>query len=536
MTRKKTAVLSCAAAMLMALAPSARADVKLHGLFTDNMVLQQGIPVPVWGTADEGEQVTVSIPGHTASAKAKAGKWMVRLPALSAGGPHAMTVAGKNTITLQNVLVGEVWVCSGQSNMALTVSRCMDAEKVIAASANPMIRLYRVPRLIADQPTDDLKGAWTVAGPKTVGSFSATGYFFGQALQKARGVPVGLINSSVGGTPAEAWTSQAALDSHPELKSILDGYAKALEVLPQRMEAYKLKVAEWRKLVAQAKERGEAVPAKLRRRPRGPMSPTHQRRPNGLYNGMIAPLVPYGIAGAIWYQGEANAGRYEQYRTLFPAMITCWRQAWGQGDFSFLFVQLAAFRRVDMEPKSDGWPLIREAQGAALALPNTGMALAIDTGNQADIHPKRKRPVGQRLALAARAIAYHEKIEHSGPTFKSMRVEGNKAIVTFSHAGTGLATRGDGVNVAPGAKEQFAEAARKAAAARAASAVKGFAIAGKDGKFVWADAQIVGDTVVVSSPSVAEPAVVRYAWENFPICNLYSAEGMPAVPFRTDGP
>ena len=266
------------------------------------------------------------------------------------------------------------------------------------------------------------------------------------------------------------------------------------------------------------------------------MSPTHQRRPAGLYNGMIAPLVPYGIAGAIWYQGEANAGRYEQYRALFPAMIVCWRQAWGQGDFPFLFVQLAAFRNVDMEPKSGGWPLIREAQAAALALPNTGMALAIDVGNQADIHPKRKQQVGQRLALAGRAIAYREKIEHSGPTFKSMRIEGNKAIVTFSHVGKGLATRGDGVNVAPGAKEPFVEAARKAAAARAASEVKGFAIAGKDGKFLWADAQIVGDTVVVSSPGVAEPAAVRYAWENFPICNLYSAGGLPAVPFRTDGP
>jgi len=480
------------------------AEVELNALFSDNMVLQQGIEVPVWGKADEGEKVTVKFAGQQVTARPKNGKWMVKLQKLKPGGPFAMMVSGKNTIVIKNILVGEVWVCSGQSNMAMTVSRCANAEQEIANSRNPNIRLFTVSRVVSDKPLDNVTGKWVECGPNTVGSFSGVGYFFGRELQKAIKRPVGLIHSSWGGTPAEAWTRREVLAEKPELKPILDAYEKALERLPQATKKYEEAMAKWKEAFKKAKQEGKRPP----RRPYPPMGPNNPRSPGGLYNGMIAPLIPYAIAGAIWYQGEANASRAYQYRVLFPTMITNWRRDWGQGDFPFLFVQLAAYKKISPEPQESGWAELREAQTMTLSLPNTGMALAIDVGEQFDIHPKRKQEVGARLALAARAIAYGEKIVYSGPMYDSAKVEGNKVVIGFKHVGGGLVAK-DGE-------------------------LKGFAIAGPDKKFVWADAKIVGEKVVVSSPQVSKPVAVRYAWADYPVCNLYNKEGLPAVPFRTD--
>jgi sialate O-acetylesterase len=475
------------------------------------MVLQQGMKVPVWGTADDGEKVTVRFLDQEVSATTQGGKWNVKLEGLKAGGPFTMRVSGRNAIQLKDVYVGEVWVASGQSNMAMSVSRCVNAEKEVADSKNPLLRLYTVPRKVAKEPQQDVASKWVEAGPDTVGAFSAAGYFFGRDLQKALKVPVGIIHTSWGGTPAQAWTRREELEARPELKVILDAYAKALEALPKAMERYSQQLLKHKEIVAKATKEGKTPP----RPPLPPMGPENPHSPAGLYNGMIAPLIPYGIAGAIWYQGESNAGRAVQYRTLFPTMIENWRKDWGQGEFPFIFVQLAAFKKISPETQDTDWAWLREAQLKTLSLPETGMAVITDVGEEKDIHPKKKQQVGARLALAARAIAYGEKIEYSGPLYKTMKVEGDKAILEFTHVGGGLVV---GEGTAPDAKGQL----------------KGFAIAGPDKKFVWAKAEIVGDTIVVSSPEVQAPVAVRYAWADYPICNLYNKEGLPASPFRTD--
>jgi len=501
----RTAKIAALVVVLLAVGLCASADVKLHGLFTDGMVLQQGKEVPVWGKADEGERVTVRFLNQTVSAVARNGKWMVRLKKMKAGGPYKMVVSGKNTIVLNDVYVGEVWVASGQSNMAMPVARCLNAEEEIANSRNPLIRLYTVPRKIAQTPQEDVEGQWMECNPDTVGSFSGVAYFFGRELQKALKVPVGLIHTSWGGTPAEAWTCKWALEKDPELKVILDAYEIALKRLPKAMERYKKRLEQYKEAVKKARKEGKKPP----RRPHPPMGPENRHCPCGLYNAMIAPLIPYAIAGVIWYQGEANASRAYQYRKLFPAMITNWREDWKQGDFPFLFVQLAAFKPISPEPQESAWAELREAQLMTLSLPNTGMAVAIDVGDQFNAHPKNKQAVGARLALAARAIAYGEKIVYSGPIYKSMKIEDGKVILTFDHAGSGLVAK-DGE-------------------------LKGFAICGADRKFVWAKAKIIGkDKVAVWSPDVPSPVAVRYAWADYPVCNLYNKEGLPASPFRTD--
>lgn len=431
--------------------PAARADVQPHPLFCENLVLQQGTAVPVWGTADPGEKVSVRCQGQEVSVVAdKDGQWLVRLQDLKPGGPYELTITGKNSIRLENVLVGEVWLCSGQSNMEWSVKASADADKNIAASANDRIRLFTVPRTKAETPQTHLKGNWSVCGPATVAGFSAVGYYFGRDLQKALNVPVGLIHSSWGGTAAELWTSRRVLDSNPNFP----------------------------------KNGGQ------------------------LYNGMIAPLIPYAIKGVIWYQGESNAGRAWQYRSLFPAMIQNWRDDWKQGDFPFLYVQLAPFMKIVNEPSESAWAELREAQLLTLKQPNTAMAVITDLGDEKDIHPRRKEPVGQRLALAALGRVYGRKIVYSGPIYESMKVEGNQAILRFQHTGSGLIVKGDRLT--------------------------GFTIAGEDRKFVNADAVIVEDRVVVSSPSVSRPVAVRFGWANYPLVNLYNKEGLPASPFRTD--
>ena len=489
----------------------AAANVRLPAVFSDHMVLEQGIKIPVWGWADAGEKVTVTLCNQKEAATADSGGcWRAALKPLKPGGPHTMTVAGKNTITVSDVLVGEVWVCSGQSNMQMSVRSSADAETEIAAAKYPNIRLLTVARLTADEPQTDCKAAWVACSPETVPNFSAVGYFFGRHLHKKLGVPVGLINASWGGTRAEAWTSGDTLKADAAYKVFTERDAQAIAGYTKVKENWEKtkdeKLAKWQEAAKKAKDAGKRAP----RKPCAPGDPKASRhRPSVLYNGIIAPIVPYPIAGAIWYQGESNAGRAYQYRKLFPDMITDWRKHWGQGDFTFLFVQLPNWRARKDQPEDSAWAELREAQTMTLALPKTGQAVIIDIGDARNVHPKNKQDVGKRLALAARAIAYGENIVYSGPMYDSMKVEGGKIRLSFNHVGGGLVAKGGGK-------------------------LTGFAIAGADKKFVWADATIDGNNIVVAGKDVAKPVAVRYAWADNPQCNLYNKEGLPASPFRTD--
>ncbi len=503
--------LGLAAAILLAAPTLGLSDVKPHVLFTDGAVLQRGMPVPVWGTADDGEKVTVKFQGQEVSTTSKDGKWQVKLAELKAGGPFSMTIEGKNKVEVADVLVGEVWVCSGQSNMEFALGRSAEAGASVPKATDPELRLYTVPKLVSDEPLDTIKGkdspgqrSWLASDPESAAKFSAVAYYFGRDLRKALGVPVGLIHSSWGGTNAESWTSRRTLEADPALKGLLDDYAKALARYPAAMEKFRADQAAHRQKVAAAKAAGKTVPMA----PRAPVGPTSPHV-SGLYNAMIVPLQPYAIRGAIWYQGEANAGRAHQYRTLLPAMIKNWRQDWNQGDFPFLIVQLAPFRKIVEEPGDSDWAELRESQlRTAQNLPKTGMAVITDVGDEGDVHPKQKEPVGARLALAARSVAYGEPVVGSGPEYASMDVKGDRVVLRFKNVGAGLAAK-DGP-------------------------LKGFAIAGEDRKFVNAEAEIEGDTVVVHSDKVARPVAVRFGWANYPVVNLWNKDGLPASPFRTD--
>jgi sialate O-acetylesterase len=484
----------------------ARADVKPHALISENMVLQQGMKVPVWGTADEGESVTVRFQDQVRTAKAKNGHWRVDLDELKAGGPFEMTIAGKNTVQFKNVLVGEVWICSGQSNMEWPTWLSQDADKALAGAKNPLIRLLTVPKLPASAPQHDLSARWEECTPDTVRNFSAVGYFFGLYLHKSLHVPVGLIHTSWGGTPAESWTSKPSLDAEPALKYLAEKQASALAEYPHELDKYIGQLTAHRNAVAKALTEGLDTPSM----PSPPKNPAKDAwGPGTLYNGMIAPLIPYAIRGATWYQGESNAGRAYEYRTLLPTMIKNWRADWKEGDFTFLIVQLAPFKQVDKDPKESEWAELREAQLlTAETLPKTGIAVITDVGETNDIHPRRKQPVGARMALAALALANGESIEYSGPIYSSMRIQGDRAILSFKHVDGGLRAQG--------------------------GPLTGFAIAGKDRKFFNAEAEIQGDNVIVRSPKVSDPVAVRYGWANYPVVNLWNKAGLPASPFRTD--
>jgi len=510
MCRTRRILVAALASLVLLAAMPVAADVRLPAIIGSNMVLQQDMKDAIWGWAAPGEEVTVTLGSQKATAKAdKDGRWQVRLEPLKAGGPMEMTVAGQNMIKVANILVGEVWICSGQSNMAMSVKSSKDSDKEIAEAKYPKIRLFKVANAAVAEPAQDVKGEWVECGPETVGGFSAAGYFFGRDLLKALDVPVGLIHTNWGGTPAEAWTSRATLEADPDLKVIVERQAQAIENFPKAKENWEANreklLAKWKADAEKAKAEGKQAP----RQPGAPGDPrTSPNSPATLYNGMIAPLLPFGIRGAIWYQGESNAGRAYQYRKLFPAMIADWRKNWGEGDFPFLFVQLANFKPAKAEPADSDWAELREAQTMTLSLPKTGMAVIIDIGEANDIHPKNKQDVGHRLALAAEAIAYGKTIVYSGPLYESMKVEGDKVRLKFKHVGGGLAAKGDKLT--------------------------GFAVAGEDKKFVWADAKIDGDTVVVSSKDVPKPVAVRYAWADNPDGNLYNKEGLPASPLRTD--
>lgn len=452
------------------------ADVRLPALVGSNMVLQRNKPLNIWGWADKGEKVTVAFRKGTYTAITAAnGQWKVQLPAQIAGGPFTMTISGHNTIKLDNILVGDVWVASGQSNMEMPVKgwgKVLNFEQEIAAANYPQIRFFQVKHTTSTVPQDDVtpwEGGWQVCSPQSVPEFSSVGYFFAREIYGHQHIPVGVIHSSWGGTIAEAWTSGESLKKMP----VFADSVKAFESLAT------------------------------------PQSPANPNKVTLLYNAMLHPLLPYTIRGAIWYQGESNAGRAYQYRELFPLMIKDWRKQWKNGDFPFYFVQLANFKDKKDQPEESDWAELREAQLMTLSLPNTGMASAIDIGDDKDIHPKNKQEVARRLSLIARAKVYGEKIPYSGPVYQSKQVVGNKVILTFKHADNGLL-------------------------AKKSSTLKGFEVAGADKKFHWAEASISGNRVTVWSSEVANPVAVRYSWANNPDGNLYNGAGLPASPFRTD--
>lgn len=628
----------------------------LHPLFSDNMVLQREVKTPVWGWTTPGTEVTVELDGKTVTSTAgDDGKWLVELPAHKAGGPLVLKVSGPENLELKNVMLGDVWVCSGQSNMEMGIGPCLNGKDEIATADYPNIRLFTVPKKVAFEPMEMIappgtaQGKWLVCNPENAGAggwggFSAVGYFFGRELYKAINVPVGLIHTSWGGTIAEAWTSSEGLKTVNDFKDRLASFQEQVEKIKQGNSDYEKDLAdwwtnndpgskagwekadfdsaEWKSMEGQPKSwesaglpnfdglvwfrktielpetwadteatlslamiddvdttfvngvkvggmdrwnvprnyklpkgtlkagknviairvldtggggglHGDPKTMKLSAKDLDPVSlagnwqynvaaalkdikPAPKKldgNPNQttvLYNGMIAPLLPFAIKGAIWYQGESNSGQPMVYRRLLPAMIKDWRNRFGVGDFPFLIVQLANFMEVQNTPKQDGWALIRESQYViSRDVPNAGLASATDIGDAKDIHPKNKQEVGRRLALIARAKTYGEDIVYSGPVYKSMEVKGNEIILTFDNVGGGLEAKGD--------------------------KLLGFAIAGDDNNFVYADAKIVGDTVVVSSDKIAAPKVVCYGWANNPVCNLINKEGLPTIPFRTDG-
>ncbi len=547
------------ALLVFAWAGPSQADVRLPALFGSHMVLEQESKIPVWGWADPGEAVTVTLGGHTAKTTAAAdGKWRVDLePVATNATPLTLTVAGKNTLKFDDVLVGDVWVCSGQSNMEFDLGGdwggkhsfggAANAATAVPAANDPQLRLFVVQHKIALQPESDVVGEWQVCTPDSAALFSAVGYFFGQELRRTLHRPIGLIGTYWGGMPAQAFTSLSGLQKDPPFAHYVDVYQKRVAAYPKAKEDYPAAVAafneklkqwnetvapvynpilkQWQDAVAQAHATGQPEPPKPIASAPMPKAPTLPEgapsTPTVLYNGMIAPLIPYAIKGVIWYQGESNAGNGLEYQTLFPRMITDWREKWNQGDFPFLYVQLAAYLAAQKQPSEGGWAYLREAQLTTLALPNTGMAVAIDIGNANDVHPKDKLDVGLRLALAAKHVAYQQDLVYSGPIYDSMKIEGNKIRVSFKHTGGGLQ-----MSAPPWTPNGVP--------APAPTELTGFAIAGADQKWVWAQANIDGNTVVVSSDQVPAPVAVRYGWANNPPCNLYNKEGLPASPFRTD--
>ncbi len=638
-----SAILCC----ILLISQAALCQVRLPFLISDGMVLQRDADVKIWGWADKGEKVTINFNGKTYNATTGTdGKWAVMLSELKAGGPCSMDINASNHIALTNIMIGDVWVCSGQSNMELAMDRVKYRyPDVVAHADNPNIRQFIVPhRYDFQEPQEDLKsGRWESANPESVLHFSAVGYFFAKELFEKYHVPIGLINASLGGSPAQAWLSEDALKAFPEYletakkfkdsaylnqiaekdKAVSDAWYGRIQQLDNGLAKgqkpwfdVNYDASEWAVMnvpgywadgnlgnvngvVWFRKEFN--VPASMTGQPaklwlgrivdgdftyvngkqvgsvsyqyppriydipsnllqagkniitvrvisnssRGgfvqdkpyhlsaagqtidlkgqwqyrlgtTMAPLPDKtfiewQPAGLYNGMITPLLNYKIKGVIWYQGESNAGKPREYQKLFPALIANWREKWNQGDFPFLYVQLANFMEVKASPSESGWAELRAAQFKTLAVPNTGMAVAIDLGEWNDIHPLNKEDVGKRLVLAAQKVAYgDEKAVYSGPIYQSMKVEGNKITLTFTNTGGGLTAKGDGE-------------------------LKYFAVAGTDKKFVWAKAKIDGNKVVVWNDQVPNPVAVRYAWADNPEgANLYNKEGLPASPFRTD--
>lgn len=487
---------------------SALADVVLAPVFTDHAVLQRDKPLPIFGRAAPGERVAVSFAGQSIGTVAdKSGRWIVYLaPVAASSEPAELVVVGNNTVRLADILVGDVWLCSGQSNMEWPVERALNAAEETAGANLPLIRHLKIQRTVADAPADtvaDDGAGWRVCTPQTANWFTAVGFFFARDLQPRVAVPIGLINSTYGGTPIESWLSPAALASDPAFEVVSRRWESALSVYPERKAAYDAALQAWKgdKFVAEAKGQTFTVPA-----PREPVGTGHPFTPTSLFNGMIHPLVPVALRGILWYQGESNTALPDEYRGLFTALIAHWRQHLGQGELPFFWVQLANYRGGNAA--DTGWARLREAQAQALALPATGQAVAIDIGDADDIHPLNKQEVGRRLALLARANVFGSPVDFSGPVFKSVTREGAAMRVAFDYAGNGLIARD--------------------------KPPQSFQLAGADRKFFPAIARIEGDTVIVSAPEVPEPVAVRYAFFNAPEANLYNGAGLPVAPFRSD--
>lgn len=481
-----------------------QAQIKLPSIFGDHMVLQQKQDNPVWGRAKPNEKITVEINGqsHTTIADAK-GTWRVLLKPIPAGGPYKMYIQGDHSkFFFEDILVGEVWICSGQSNMQWSLRNTNSGELAIATSNYPKIRLISVPQVGTSMPQDDFNGEWEAASPETTPDFSAIGYFFGQRLHHALDVPIGLIDNAWGGSAAEAWVNRDVLESYKNYSALMSSWKKLEQTYnyEEELKKWNESMEEWK-----AGNREEAMP----RKPGNLLTGNH--RPANIYNGVLHPTIGYGIKGVIWYQGESNAGRSYQYRDLFPLMIQNWRKEWKQGDFPFYYVQLADFMAESDQPEESGWAELREAQTMTKdKLSNVGEAVIIDLGEGRDIHPRNKQTVADRLVRIALARDYHKNIIYEGPRYKSMEVKGDKILLTFDSVGQGL----------------YSFDTREP---------QGFAIAGADKKFVWAEGKIISNNQMeISSESVKNPVAVRYAWANNPKCNMYNRDGLPMTPFRTD--
>lgn len=556
-TIQKKGLLFC---LFIMLAGSIYASVSLPAIFGDNMVLQRNIRVPIWGQASPGEKIQIVFRGKTFKTTAGTdGKWKLRLDKYEAGGPYQMQIEGeKEHLTFGNILIGDVWVASGQSNMEFGIQTEKHGADAIAKATDTLIHFFFVPMTFALQPQADVlheaagspNGKWVVCSPAMLANpkwawhgFSAVGYYFAQQLRQSQNCPVGMIATYKGGTPAQAWVSPEGLQQGPAFQTyvnkhqqLVDHYDEAKAAYPQQLAAYQealktwnteigadfaVATKQWEVAVAQAKANKQPLPVKPKSSRPAPQNPPVPEggfsAPGNLYNAMVAPIVPYGIKGVIWYQGESNGDRLAdavEYKDLFPRLISDWRKHWDEGNFPFLYVQLPNYHAVATTPSDGFWPWVREAQLKTLGLQKTGMAVTIDVGETENIHPTNKLDVGLRLALVARHNVYGENIVSSGPMFKSYKIENNKIRITFSNTENGMLT--GNMQSARGTE------------------LKGFGIAGADQKFVWAKAVIEGNTVVVSADDVPNPESVRYNWTDNPPGSLYNKEGLPASPFRTD--
>jgi len=476
-------------ALVLVLVGTVDADIRLPAVFSDHMVLQRDEPIRIWGWATDGEQVRVRLAGQERVTFAYDNAWTVTLEPLPAGAePLELVVEGFNRVIVRDILVGEVWLASGQSNMKLAVGATSHAEASLARADVPTLRLFKVEEICADRPLDDVGGAWARSNAEVATDFSAVAFHFGLELQAELGVPVGIVQSCVGGTRAVNWTSAPVLAVNPDARHHDDYYRELLRAYPEKVDAWRARV--------DAGETNERQPTK-----------PHRRRPAGYFNGMIHGLVGFPLRGVIWYQGETDTWNAEQYARMFPDLITDWRTRWGQGDFPFLYVQLPGFNG---KPGVDvNYPFLREIQREIEpTLPHLGMAVTIDQGEEDDIHPREKREVAHRLALLARRDVYGEDVIASGPRPAEVEFAGTEARMRWTEVAGGLEVRGD--------------------------ALRGFALAGKDGLFHPAEASLEGDSVIVTAPAVPQPTYLRYSFRGFPDGNLFNSAGLPAVPFRTD--
>jgi sialate O-acetylesterase len=492
--------------LLSAFCLPGRADVRLPALLDDHMVVQRDLPVHFWGDAEPGEQVSVAFRGETRAVVAdKLGRWSIHLPPGKAGGPFEAVIQGANMIMLHDILVGDVWVASGQSNMELPLSLAADPAQEIAGADCPNIRFFQALHRASDYPLDmiDRKDVrpWVVCSPDKAAEFSAVAYHFARQVQKSTGVPIGIVQSFWGGTAAESWTSLRGLSSDAGLIPVFAYRARMSEERAAFLRQSSLAQAAYQRAVARGQAAGLVDPSQR-------WHPEFEAwAPAALFNAMIAPLTPFPMRGVIWYQGEANSEPLQHpiYEQLFTTLISDWRRAWGQGDFPFLYVQLANY---NLLPPDWHWPEVREAQRRSLRVTNTAMVVTIDIGDARAIHPKNKKEVGARLALAARALSYGELIEYSGPQFRQVIPEAASLRLYFDHAAGGLQVKGP--------------------------SLRGFEIAGEDRSYVSANAVVEGECVIVSSPKVPTPKYVRYAWAANPVCDLYNNNNLPASPFTSE--